>query len=905
MSNSVINGTLILNSDLYCSGSVTIEPDSTVIPIANEVIDQIYSCPIQDYIWSNGKSPTIVSKTSDIIIDGIIDGKGRGYSANSGPGANSLLNDVLGKQILFYGATHAGIGSAQDVSGTIQYYEEQYIISSAQADSRSIILSATPTEPENVAVSFAHGIAQEYLTDFNIDLNILSWKTSNLDSVVIAGDILKVIYMGDNSRTMVPPKKPYGNYEAPLSIGSGSGEANGGSGIRLIARHGTINLSGSINVDGDNGTSEFSGGGSGGSVWLIGKDLTGNGSISAQGGSASYTAAGGGAGGYIALNYEYNNFLTSTLSVAGQTNSTKGIIYERQIDPFFQEKFTGTILNKKWWEIVDQPITVNNNIQMDTTVGDNRSSLLQSKFQLSGKYIHTDIDFIPSGSEPSYNETFFKLAVDDDNWVGIVRKYNYMFGMYAVDGIPSQIGVPYAYLPSQLKINKVDTTFNFQFIDSSTITHDIFTQVIPEFEKSKFFVQIGANKGFSDSSRKVEYVRLNDTDIANESIFLSSLPSDSSNVTLNMLNGSSQLYGVEYYSTGQELKWGLPRAVDWKIDSTQTFTWSAPDILSNVKIELSRDNGSTWEIVAADTSNTGSYPWVVTDPVANSALIKISGLIYTDPIDLSTIDFSDIVIISSTVFSISEVAPPDFNELPLNQILQSGDILRTEYDTTVINHDLNVSFDNFRVFKGNLHNIETTDSVLYVDSSYGSDLNDGQRLTPLKNLFVASAWSKNGGTIVLYDGTYGATEIQHKNVSILGANGVSPIIKTVPDSTGSNWENSCLTFKDCQGSIKNVQMSGAVDAIYALNTHDIEIEDCTIYDSTTGIRFEKYTMNPKILSNTIYDTSTAVILDTQVFNPYIYSNVIYDCSTAINLIDATNYTICSNTIDNVITGIQV
>jgi parallel beta-helix repeat protein len=100
-------------------------------------------------------------------------------------------------------------------------------------------------------------------------------------------------------------------------------------------------------------------------------------------------------------------------------------------------------------------------------------------------------------------------------------------------------------------------------------------------------------------------------------------------------------------------------------------------------------------------------------------------------------------------------------------------------------------------------------------------------------------------------------------------------------------------------------MSGAVDAIYALNTHDIEIEDCTIYDSTTGIRFEKYTMNPKILSNTIYDTSTAVILDTQVFNPYIYSNVIYDCSTAINLIDATNYTICSNTIDNVITGIQV
>ena len=71
------------------------------------------------------------------------------------------------------------------------------------------------------------------------------------------------------------------------------------------------------------------------------------------------------------------------------------------------------------------------------------------------------------------------------------------------------------------------------------------------------------------------------------------------------------------------------------------------------------------------------------------------------------------------------------------------------------------------------------------------------------------------------------------------------------------------------------------------------------------LRFEKYTKNPKILSNTIHDTSSAIVLDTQVFNPYIYSNVIYDSSNAITLIDATNYTISSNTIDNVITGIQV
>jgi hypothetical protein len=96
---------------------------------------------------------------------------------------------------------------------------------------------------------------------------------------------------------------------------------------------------------------------------------------------------------------------------------------------------------------------------------------------------------------------------------------------------------------------------------------------------------------------------------------------------------------------------------------TDNITWSFVDVLSGVKIELSRDNGTTWELVIADTPNTGSYLWVVTGPVTSSGLIRISGLIYTDPDDNSQIDFTDIVSISSTPFTIAYTTPGVFTKI--------------------------------------------------------------------------------------------------------------------------------------------------------------------------------------------------------------------------------------------------
>jgi hypothetical protein len=92
-------------------------------------------------------------------------------------------------------------------------------------------------------------------------------------------------------------------------------------------------------------------------------------------------------------------------------------------------------------------------------------------------------------------------------------------------------------------------------------------------------------------------------------------------------------------------------AKEWKIGSTKTITWDFTDVLSDVKIELSRNNGSTWSNISASATNDGSYDWVVTGPESTQAIIRISGLVYTDPIDGSTIDFSDVTD-NSEAFSI-------------------------------------------------------------------------------------------------------------------------------------------------------------------------------------------------------------------------------------------------------------
>ncbi|KKT87169.1 MAG: hypothetical protein VE97_C0004G0008, partial [candidate division Kazan bacterium GW2011_GWB1_45_10] len=62
----------------------------------------------------------------------------------------------------------------------------------------------------------------------------------------------------------------------------------------------------------------------------------------------------------------------------------------------------------------------------------------------------------------------------------------------------------------------------------------------------------------------------------------------------------------------------------WTVNTGVTIAWTTLGPINDVKIELQRATGGTWEELTSSTTNDGSYSWSVTTPATNQALIKIS-----------------------------------------------------------------------------------------------------------------------------------------------------------------------------------------------------------------------------------------------------------------------------------------
>jgi hypothetical protein len=77
----------------------------------------------------------------------------------------------------------------------------------------------------------------------------------------------------------------------------------------------------------------------------------------------------------------------------------------------------------------------------------------------------------------------------------------------------------------------------------------------------------------------------------------------------------------------------------WPIGSTQKILWSTTGFIGNVKIDVSRNGGSTWTTLISSTTNDGSYDWKVVTPLSTTARIRVSS--YDDPsvLDISNADF--------------------------------------------------------------------------------------------------------------------------------------------------------------------------------------------------------------------------------------------------------------------------
>lgn len=799
MSTVTVSGALILNGELTCDGNITVTAPGIVFPIASEQYTRsYYSCETRSYKSCSGRSRVIKSIAGNIDVEGTINGDGLGFDYDRGPGCNSVLLDNKSFAIKGYGATHAGVGAMRPDSGTVGFIVDQFTLTDEEAVSREVRLSGIPIDYANVVLNIIHGTSQYYLTDFYFrDANILTWVGTILEGLLSDGDQIRVIYVGDTAQTVPAPKPPYGCYEAPISLGSGSNMTRGGGGIKLDARSGLVTINGTITMAGESGGVGIeTGGGAGGSVWVSGWGITGTGIIASEGGGTQWTYAGGGSGGYIALCYERCYSFSGVMSVIGRDGAEKGITFVKQFEPILLEKFTGHILNPKWWTY-GNPVVLDNYARFDSSQGHLDYGYLQSLFSVSGKNILADLDFLPLSSEINVYNAYFLLYVDADNWIGVARKNGHLFGTYSIDGAVSQSAIAADYSSATFRILKSDSTFSFQYYQDCTSPQTIYTDVVEEFSNSRFNIRMGLDKIYG-VDEIAEYFLLTNSNIASKYITLSGSPLDASNVALSPVKGTAQYYGYDFYVSGQELWW--------------------------------------------DTTGGGN----------------------------------------------------------LSSLLDVGDILRVQYQVDTSANAVSVGFDNLKVYDGILFDTEARNPVLYVDPIHGSDTSSGGQLSPLQNLFVATAWAQRGGTVVLYDGTYNPTEVVQKDLTIRGADGAVATITScqVLDTTGSGWEHTGISFNSCQGRIQNVFIRDTGTGIYADNAKNLIVSGCDISDATVGVRFNGWhNESPVVFQTRIHGVDVGVDF-TACYDPTVNSCIFSNDSTGIRAYDASNLVITSSTFDS-------
>jgi hypothetical protein len=61
----------------------------------------------------------------------------------------------------------------------------------------------------------------------------------------------------------------------------------------------------------------------------------------------------------------------------------------------------------------------------------------------------------------------------------------------------------------------------------------------------------------------------------------------------------------------------------WTFNSRRRIEWTSTALSGNVRLEVSRDAGATWTVIAASTDNDGAFNWTVTRPASNRARIRV------------------------------------------------------------------------------------------------------------------------------------------------------------------------------------------------------------------------------------------------------------------------------------------
>ncbi|HVP35687.1 MAG TPA: cohesin domain-containing protein [Terriglobales bacterium] len=79
---------------------------------------------------------------------------------------------------------------------------------------------------------------------------------------------------------------------------------------------------------------------------------------------------------------------------------------------------------------------------------------------------------------------------------------------------------------------------------------------------------------------------------------------------------------------------------NWCAGSSHNITWTYTGSITNVKLEYSTDNGSSWTTILASTPNDGSESWLIPNTPSTTSLVRVSDASSGIPSDVSNATFT-------------------------------------------------------------------------------------------------------------------------------------------------------------------------------------------------------------------------------------------------------------------------
>ena len=78
----------------------------------------------------------------------------------------------------------------------------------------------------------------------------------------------------------------------------------------------------------------------------------------------------------------------------------------------------------------------------------------------------------------------------------------------------------------------------------------------------------------------------------------------------------------------------------WVVGSVRTVQWNSQALAGRVMVEVTRNGGTSWEVIIPDTENDGFSDWTVTGPASTNCRVRVSSLLTPAITDQSTGPFS-------------------------------------------------------------------------------------------------------------------------------------------------------------------------------------------------------------------------------------------------------------------------